>query len=127
MLYHSVAASRYFPGWSLNIASFLHRAEALLAMGYIFLVHFFMGHLRPSAFPMNPVIFTGDMSTEALEEEKPAWADDLKAQGLWENGALTPPAPLVKLAYTLVGYAAVATGLYLLINTLILMGRTGLH
>lgn len=127
MLYHSVATSRYIPGWGLNIAGLLHRAEATLAMGYIFLIHFFMEHLRPSAFPMNPTIFTGEMPTDDLEEEKPAWADDLKTRGLWNDGSGQPPSSLLKVAYSFIGFTAVAAGLYILINTLILMGSVRLH
>ncbi len=127
MLYHSVETSRYIAGWGLNIAGVLHRAEALLAMGYIFLVHFFMGHLRPSAFPMNPTIFTGEMGTEEVQEEKPAWADELKREGLWANGSGKTPSLLFKTGYTVFGYTAVVVGLYLLVNTLILMGQTGVH
>ena len=36
--------SRFLPGWSLNIALLRHRAEAILAVAYIFIVHFFIGH-----------------------------------------------------------------------------------
>ncbi len=126
MLAHSVEASRYVPGWSLNIAGLLHRAEALLAMVYIFGIHFFMGHMRPSAFPMNPSIFTGEMPLSDLHHEKPAWAEELKNQGLLKNGGERSASPLFKTVYTLTGVTAVAIGLYLLIHTVIFMGRMGL-
>jgi hypothetical protein len=44
------AASRILPGWMFNIALFVHGAEAALAIGFIFVVHFFNGHLRPGKF-----------------------------------------------------------------------------
>ena len=37
----------------------IHGEEALLAVGFIFTIHFFNSHLRPEKFPMDPVIFTG--------------------------------------------------------------------
>ena len=51
MAMYPLVTSQFLPGWSLNIAVLLHRAEALLAVTYIFVVHFFVGHLRPMSFP----------------------------------------------------------------------------
>ena len=51
--------ARVLPGWIFNVALFVHGEEALLAVGFIFDVHFFNGHLRPEKFPMDTVIFTG--------------------------------------------------------------------
>jgi len=44
-----------------NLALFVHGAEAALAIGFIFAVHFFNGHLRPGKYPMDLVIFTGSL------------------------------------------------------------------
>jgi hypothetical protein len=41
------------------VAIIVHSDEALLAVGFIFTIRFFNGHLRPEKFPMDPVIFTG--------------------------------------------------------------------
>ena len=57
----------FFPGWVLNAAYVVHSDEALLATGFIFLFHFFHTHLRPEAFPMDTVVFTGRMPLEALQ------------------------------------------------------------
>ena len=51
----------FLPGWALNAAYVIHSDEALLATGFIFLFHFFHTHLRPEAFPLDPVIFVGCM------------------------------------------------------------------
>ncbi len=53
--------SQFLPGWVFNIATLVHGEEALLAVGFIFTIHFFNGHIRPEKFPMDPVIFTGRM------------------------------------------------------------------
>ncbi len=50
---------RVMPGWVFNVAMLIHGEEALLAVGFIFTMHFFNGHLRPEKFPMDTVIFTG--------------------------------------------------------------------
>lgn len=39
-LMYPIFTSRFVPGWALNIAVLLHRAEAILAISYIFIVHF---------------------------------------------------------------------------------------
>ena len=43
------------PGWLLNVATIIHSDEALLAVGFIFTVHFFNTHFRPEKFPMDTV------------------------------------------------------------------------
>ena len=46
------------PGWMLNVATTIHSDEALLAVGFIFSIHFFNTHFRPEKFPIDTVIFT---------------------------------------------------------------------
>ena len=69
------------PGWALNAAYIVHSDEALLATGFIFLFHFFHTHLRPEAFPMDPVIFTGRMPLERFKDERPLEYERLVAAG----------------------------------------------
>ena len=59
MLWFPEAFARVLPGWVFNIALLVHGEEALLAVGFIFTIHFFNSHLRPDKFPMDMVIFTG--------------------------------------------------------------------
>jgi enamine deaminase RidA (YjgF/YER057c/UK114 family) len=48
--------------------------EALLATGFIFTVHFFNTHGRPEKFPMDFVIFNGQISKhEFMEERRDQW------------------------------------------------------
>ncbi len=63
--------TRVLPGWSINVATIVHSDEALLAVGFIFTIHFFNTHFRPDKFPMDPVIFTGRMTLEELKHDKP--------------------------------------------------------
>jgi cytochrome b subunit of formate dehydrogenase len=105
--------SRFVPGWVFNVALLVHGEEALLAVGFIFTLHFFNGHLRPEKFPMDTVIFTGRVSTTELEEERPAEFERLRSTGALE-ALQVPPAPvwLERFGRT-IGTIAVATGLTL--------------
>ena len=91
VLWFPQAASRILPGWMFNVALFVHGAEATLAIGFIFVVHFFNGHLRPGKFPMDMVWFTGSVADHHLKEEREAQYDRLiQAGGL---DALSVAAP----------------------------------
>jgi cytochrome b subunit of formate dehydrogenase len=84
--------SRLLPGSWFNIALLVHGEEGLLAVGFIFTIHFFNSHLRPDKFPMDPVIFTGHVSHHELSEERPAEFERLRAER--RLGDLeVPPAP----------------------------------
>jgi cytochrome b subunit of formate dehydrogenase len=80
------------PGWMFNIAMVVHGEEALLAVGFIFTIHFFNGHLRPEKFPMDSVIFTGRVTVQEMEEERPDELERLKRTGRIDELA-TPAAP----------------------------------
>lgn len=62
--------SHLFPGWIFNVATIIHSDEALLATGFIFTVHFFNTHGRPEKFPMDFVIFNGELSKEEFVLER---------------------------------------------------------
>jgi len=110
MLMYPLMTCRMLPGWSLNIAMLLHKAEALLAISYIFIVHFFIGHLRPSSFPMNEGMFSG-----------------LKEEGKLEALEATPPATWYRVIYYVFGYAVLIFGIYLIINGIIYSRYITLH
>ena len=69
------------PGWLINIAQIIHSDEALLAVGFIFTIHFFNTHLRPEAFPMDKVIFTGLVPVEEYKKDRPREYAELKSSG----------------------------------------------
>lgn len=110
----------FFPGWIYNVALILHGEEALLATGFIFTIHFFNSHFRPEKFPMDMVMFTGRVREDELRHERPAEYARMAADGSLERLA-RPAAPAWQvLAGRVVGGAAVAVGLVLLV--LILVG-----
>ena len=119
MLAYPLSATKVMPGWGLNIAFWVHRIEALLAMGHIFIIHFFIGHLRRHSFPMDRAMFEGSTSLKAVEEEKPAWVGRLKENDALERALVVESGGGLRTAYYVVGYAAIACGVFLLIGALI--------
>ncbi len=63
--------TKLLPGWVINVAMIIHSDEALLAIGFIFTIHFFNTHLRPESFPMDKVIFTGLVPLEEYKNDRP--------------------------------------------------------
>ena len=64
--------TRVLPGWMVNVATTIHSDEALLAVGFIFTVHFFNTHFRPEKFPIDTVIFTGGHAARRVQARPPA-------------------------------------------------------
>lgn len=73
--------TKIFPGWLINVAQIIHSDEALLAVGFIFTIHFFNTHLRPDVFPMDTVIFTGLVPYEEFKRDRPREFKELKDSG----------------------------------------------
>jgi cytochrome b subunit of formate dehydrogenase len=103
--------ANFLPGWIFNVALVIHGEEALMAMVFIFTVHFFNGHLRPDKFPMDLVIFTGRVEIEELKHERPAEYERLVAEGGLEKIAVPPPSKELVNFGRLVGTIAVTIGL----------------
>ncbi len=73
--------TRFIPGWAINVAQIIHSDEALLAVGFIFTIHFFNTHLRPESFPMDTVIFTGYVPLEEYKKDRPREYKELVESG----------------------------------------------
>ena len=111
VLWFPVPASRVLPGWMFNVALFVHGAEAALAIGFIFVVHFFNGHLRPGKFPMDLVIFTGSVAADDLRHERPAEYERLERTGALESLCVASPSPRLVWRGRVVGTIGLALGL----------------
>jgi cytochrome b subunit of formate dehydrogenase len=119
LLGYPLAATEIVPGWGLNIAFAVHRDEAILAMGYIFFVHFFRGHLRRANFPMDRAMFEGSVDLEVASHERPFWVARLAQTGKLQR-MLVPESSLASRAlYYAFGYAAMGVGIFLLIGGLL--------
>jgi len=103
--------SRFLPGSWFNIALVIHGEEGLLAVGFIFTVHFFNSHLRPEKFPMDPVIFTGRITEHELAEERPAEYERLAAERRLEEHRVGQAAHWVPTLAKAVAVVAVTLGL----------------
>ena len=108
--------TRWFPGWVLNAAGIVHGDEALLAVGFIFVFHFFHTHLRPEVFPLDPSIFVGSMPLERFKEERPDEYDRLVKAGTFEERLVDPPTRAQLRHARMFGFTAVAIGLALVIG-----------
>lgn len=111
LLWFPVFFSRLLPGWVYNIALLVHGEEALLAVGFIFTIHFFNGHLRPEKFPMDMVIFTGRVEEQEWIAERPAEHARELAAGRLRLSA--PPSRRAWVVGRVIGTTAVVTGLAL--------------
>jgi cytochrome b subunit of formate dehydrogenase len=67
------------PSWLLIAAQIIHGEEATLAILFLFVVHFYNVHLKPSIFPMNWVWLTGRITIADLKHEHPLEYDRLKS------------------------------------------------
>ncbi len=115
MLWFPEFFTRFLPGWLINVATIIHSDEALLAVGFIFTVHFFNTHLRPEKFPMDLVIFTGRMSLMEFRHDKPAEFEALVKSGTLEEHLVDPYPPIVIRAVRMFAWTALAIGFSIVI------------
>jgi hypothetical protein len=99
----------FLPGWMFNIATLVHGEEALLAVGFIFTFHFFNGHIRPSKFPMDTVIFTGRISEHEMQEERAVGYERMMKDGSLQ--VAHPPTPESQWFGWVVGGTALCLGI----------------
>jgi formate dehydrogenase subunit gamma len=69
ILMFPVGAAKILPGWAIPFALVAHSDEAVLAVGWILIVHMYFAHLHPLVFPMNKSIFTGKVPLHQYREE----------------------------------------------------------
>lgn len=110
MLWFPEFFTRFIPGSFLNVATIIHSDEALLAVGFIFTVHFFNTHLRPEKFPMDIVVFTGRMGLEEFKQDKPAEYEALVRKGELDKHLVEPYPPIVIRAVRIFAWTALAVG-----------------
>ena len=116
------------PGWAFNVATIVHSDEALLATGFIFTVHFFNTHGRPEKFPMDFVIFNGQMSKEEFIEERGDQWRRYEEEGTLEKYVVKKPSG-VFYDFVLKGFGFIAlfTGLGCLILMILALATGSGH
>ncbi|HUJ48712.1 MAG TPA: cytochrome b/b6 domain-containing protein [Bryobacteraceae bacterium] len=102
--------AKFIPGSWLNIALLIHGEEAILAVGFIFTIHFFNTHLRPGCFPMDLVIFTGRLTEEEMQHKHPEEYRRLVESGELEKLRVEPPPQWLKNFGWTFGTVAIAIG-----------------
>ncbi|MGQ8338464.1 cytochrome c3 family protein [Sunxiuqinia sp. A32] len=116
MLWFPEFFTKIFPGWFINVAQIIHSDEALLAVVFIFTIHFFNTHLRPESFPMDTVIFTGHVSLEEYKEDRPREYDELKRSGKLDKVTVVKEFSKQKMRMVrLFGYVALFSGIILVV------------
>ncbi len=112
IMWFPARSATYLPGWVVNAALIFHGYEAILAMAFLFTVHFFNTHLRPEVFPVDPVIFTGQIPLYEVRERYPGWYRRLNATGASLVSAGEPSA----VAYAITAmYLVFGTGVMVLV------------
>ncbi len=118
ILWFPAVAAHLLPGWALNAAYIIHSDEALLAVGFIFIFHFFHTHLRPESFPIDPVIFVGAMPLDKFKEERPLEYQRMVENGELEKYLVDPPSAKELRTRSALGFLALFIGLLLIIAIL---------
>jgi len=114
VLWYPTFFTRFVPGWFVNVATTIHSDEALLAVAFIFSVHFFNTHFRPEKFPIDTVIFTGGMPLEEFQKDRPREYQALVESGQLEQYLMPAPVPLADRLWRRFGFTALGIGLTLI-------------
>jgi cytochrome b subunit of formate dehydrogenase len=119
MLWFPNVTTALLPGWILNVATILHGEVGLLAILFLFTVHFFNNHFRPDKFPLDIVMFTGSMRLEEFKREHRVEYNRLLASGELEKYLVDAPSQPMTLGAKVLGFTLIAFGLLLLVFVLI--------
>ena len=127
MLWFPEFFGQFLPGWAFNVATIIHSDEALLATGFIFTVHFFNTHGRPEKFPMDFVIFNGQVAKREMIEERGDQWKRYEEQGVAEQFACQRTSGILRdFLFKGFGFTALLIGLGLLVLMIIaFMGGSG--
>jgi len=115
ILWFPEMATMVLPGGSINLAMIVHSDEALLAVAFIFTVHFFNANFRPDKFPMDMAMFTGRMTLEELKYERPAEYDWMVETGQLEERLVDPFPEAAERGFKLFASLALLVGVSLVV------------
>jgi hypothetical protein len=93
------------------VARIIHSEEALLAIGFIFTIHFFNTHFVPTKWPMNHVMFTGRVYKWEFAEERSLEYDRLVETKELDKLRVSFPNVLGNLLSGAIGIASFILGL----------------
>ena len=124
MMWLPELTATYLPGWIFNVAAIVHGEEAILAVVFLFTVHFFNNHFRPDKFPLDTTMFTGRVPLEHYRHEHRREYDRLVASGELEKYLVDAPTEPLSRGSSVLGATLIVIGLTLL--TLVLLGFLGI-
>ena len=128
MLWFPEIFGQFLPGWAFNVATIVHSDEALLATGFIFSVHFFNTHGRPEKFPMDFVIFNGQIGKEEMLDERGDQWKRYEEEGITEKFACKHTSGVVyDFLVKGFGFMALFTGIGLLLLMILAFLSGGGH
>lgn len=79
ILMYPVFVTKFLPSQIIPMALVAHSDEAILAVSWVVIVHFFFSHLAPAVFPFNSSIFTGKVLWKRYQREHPLEYDRITA------------------------------------------------
>ena len=124
MMWFPAVTATYLPGWVFNVATIVHGEEAILAVVFLFTVHFFNNHFRPDKFPLDTTMFTGRVPLEHYRHEHRREYDRLVASGELDKYLVSAPTEPMSAGSKVLGTVLIIIGLSLL--TLVLLGFLGI-
>ncbi|MFC1776650.1 cytochrome C [Pseudomonadota bacterium] len=124
MMWYPTVTASFLPGWAFNVAAIVHGEEAILAVVFLFTVHFFNNHFRPDKFPLDTTMFTGRVPLEHYRHEHRREYDRLVATGELEKYLVAAPTEPMSYGSKVLGTVLIVIGLSLL--TLVLLGFLGI-
>ncbi len=88
VLMYPIGAADRLGGWAYPLALIIHSDAAILAVGWMVMVHMYFAHFARHVFPMDKSIFTGKVPVERYREEFPLeYARIMAASGLPRTAA----------------------------------------
>ena len=114
LLWFPTFFTQLLPGWLVNVATIIHSDEALLAVGFIFTIHFFNTHFRLDKFPMDPVIFTGQVPIEEMKRDKPLEYKHMVETGQFDERLVEPYPKEVEHGFRVFGFTMLGIGLLII-------------
>jgi cytochrome b subunit of formate dehydrogenase len=124
MMWFPEFTAKYLPGWVFNVAEIVHGEEAILAVVFLFTVHFFNNHFRPDKFPLDKTMFTGTVPLDHYRHEHRREYDRLVASGELEKYLVSEPSRPMRRGSSILGGTLIIIGLALL--TLVVLGFLGI-
>ena len=115
--------AKFIPGSWLNVALLIHGEEAILAVSFIFTIHFFNTHLRPTNFPMDLTIFTGRQTEEEFKTRHPEEYERMAKSGELEKLRAEAPPLWLKNFGRIFGVVSILAGFVLIGLTVVAFWR----